>query len=568
MRKIHATRILISSLLTIFATSCGSPRPALTALGTATVYPEPAGETPSPQYEVRVIDKSGISRRSFVYFDPARQVTTPGNHGTDLQAGRSFSWTTFEVDGAAKVQVVRRGGSFKTVKLRPSRYGLNPETLSGDTIEFVVSPGQKVSVEFDTAMGKCYFNKVDCVRDILMIFADPKTTTTPIAAVSEADVYRPRPGNYVRSAKILDLSAPVVSTLGNAEGKKVVVFGPGVYEIGFWKVPNNVEHIHLEGGAIVYGALDVLPLGPAPKSDEYQQQWRRFTLRPTFKLTGHGILSGRKIPWHMTKDFDYCLDGCWWKEVKLVQLAVTNVTVQDVTLANSPQWAFTFANGADPRTTGVFEGYKVVAQWSYNNDGTKAPARGRIKNCFVQANDDIFILNNSGATIEDCTLWQFGNGAAFQMGWFGKTFSDINVSNIDLIHSETWWGPGDNSGLLNYAKAQSGGGRPGEIRDITFRNIRIEGKTLRLVGLTPQLGQKIRNVRFADVAIESWRHDAGSSERSNYLDGNNGGSIEGVTFENVTVGGEAITAKDAAGLGRLRTSGDVSKIVFSKGGAR
>jgi polygalacturonase len=270
----------------------------------------------------------------------------------------------------------------------------------------------------------------------------------------------------------------------------------------------------------------------------------------------------------MTKDFDYCVDTCWWKWVKLVQLAVTNVTVQDVTLANSPHWAITFANGADPRTTGVFEGYKVVAQWAYNNDGTKAPGRGRIKNCFIQANDDIFVLNNSGATIEGCTLWQFGNGAAFQLGWFGKSFADINISNIDLIHSETWWGPGDNSGLLNYAKVPAGAEHPNEIRDITFRNIRLEDKTLRLVGLTPQRGQKIRNVRFADIAIESWRHDDGSSERSNYLDGNNGGAIDGITFENVTVGGEAISAKDSAGLGRLRTSGDVSNIVFSTGGGK
>jgi len=129
--------------------------------------------------------------------------------------------------------------------------------------------------------------------------------------------------------------------LGDAEGKKIVVFGPGVYDIGYWKVPNNVEHIHLEGGAIVYGTIDVLPLGHEPKSDDYLQS-QRLTLRPDFRLTGHGILSGRKIPWHMTKDFDYCLDACWWKEVVMVQLAVANITVTDITIANSPQFVFTF----------------------------------------------------------------------------------------------------------------------------------------------------------------------------------------------------------------------------------
>jgi hypothetical protein len=124
MRRLAITGI-VSLLLAISSTMCTSNR-VPPSLGEATIYPVPTGETPSPRYEVRVIDKSGVARQSFVYFDPARQVTTPGNHGTDLQAGRSFSWTTFEIDGAVKVQVVRTGGSFKSVKLRPSRYALAP----------------------------------------------------------------------------------------------------------------------------------------------------------------------------------------------------------------------------------------------------------------------------------------------------------------------------------------------------------------------------------------------------------------------------------------------------------
>ena len=134
----------------------------------------------------------------------------------------------------------------------------------------------------------------------------------------------------------------------------------------------------------------------------------------------------------------------------MVQLAVANLTVSDVTVADSPQFNFTFANGADSRTTGVMSGFKIVAQWAYNTDGISAPARGRVENCFIEANDDIFKLTNSGASIRSCTLWQLGNGAAFQLGWYAKSVSGMTVSDIDVIHSETWWGPGDNSGLLNY----------------------------------------------------------------------------------------------------------------------
>jgi hypothetical protein len=551
----------------LLASSMSAQKASTEEFGTATLYPQPAGESPSPRYEIRIIDRSGVSRPSFVFFNPARRVTTPGGHGTEHQAGRTFSWTTFEADGPVKVQVVQRNRSFKTVQLRPLRHGLNARTASANTIEFVAVPGQKISVEFDTALGKCYFDSVDCVRDILMVFADPKSAASPVAGFQENEVYRPRPGTYATNATILNISAAVVSTLGDAGGKKAVVFGPGVYDIGYWKVPNNVEHIHLEGGAIVYGALDVLPLGTPPKTDDYLKPYT-LTLRPEFKLTGHGVLSGRKIPWHMTKDFGYCLDGCWWGEVTMVQLAVANLTVSDITVADSPQFNFTFANGSDARTTGVMSGFKIVAQWAYNTDGVSAPARGRVENCFIEANDDIVKLANSGASIQNCTLWQLGNGAAFQLGWYGKSVSGITVSDIDVIHSEPWWGPGDNSGLLNYAKAAGSGSRPAEIRDITLRNIRLEGKVLRLVGLTPQAGQRINSIRFTNVNIDSWRHALTSQERTNYLDGINGGSINGIRFEDVTVGGQAVTSANFRTVGRFQSNGEVAGVVFSQGAMR
>lgn len=567
MSRLRITALLAPILPTIlWASSMPAQKASTDAFGTATLYPEPAGESPSPRYEIRIIDRSGVSRPSFVFFNPARTVTTPGGHGTEHQVGRTFSWTTFESDGPVKVQVVQKNRSFKTVQLRPLRPGVSARTVNRNTIEFVAVPGQKISVEFDTALGKCYWDNVDCVRDILMIFVDPKSATSPVAGFQENEIYRPRPGTYATDARVLDITARVVSTLGDAGGKKAVVFGPGVYDIGYWKVPNNVAHIHLEGGAIVYGAIDVLPLGAPPKTDDYLQP-NTLTLRPEFKLTGHGVLSGRKIPWHMTKDFGYCLEGCWWGEVTMVQLAVANLTVSDITVADSPQFNFTFANGADARTTGVMSGFKIVAQWATNTDGVSAPARGRVENCFIEGNDDLVELANSGASISGCTLWQFGNGAAFQLGWYTKSVSGITVSDIDVIHSETWFGPGDNYGLLNYAKAAGQVVRSGEIRGISFSNIRLENKTLRLVGLTPQAGQRINDIRFSNVKIDSWRHQGtGPQARTNYLDGINGGSINGITFENVTVGGQAVTSANSRTVGGFQSNGDVAGVKFSQSG--
>jgi hypothetical protein len=243
--------------------------------------------------------------------------------------------------------------------LRPTAYGLRARAINRNTIEFMIRPKQKVSVEFDTAMTKCYHDGVDCVRDILMIFADQRDLKTPFAGYTADDIYRPAPGNYASTTTISGIAAPVASTLGSADNKRVVVFGPGIYTIGYWEVPNNIEQIHIEGGAIVYGAINVLPQGRAPAADDYLKA-SQFTLRDSFKLTGHGILSGRKIPWHMTQDFSYCPDDCWWKIARLVRLNVANIVVTDVTLADSPYWNISLTNDAGSRSTACFEASKSL----------------------------------------------------------------------------------------------------------------------------------------------------------------------------------------------------------------
>jgi hypothetical protein len=523
------------------------------------IYPGPPGESPSLLYEVQVAYQ-GAMRNSFVYSDAARQVTTPGNHGMDLQKGRSFNWTTFEIDRPTAVRVTRLRVAFNSVKLRPTRYGLRARTITRNTIEFTILPKQKVSIEFDIDMAKCYYDRVDCVRDILLIFADQKDTESPIASYSAGDIYRPAPGNYASTATIAGISAPVVSTLGNAENKKVVVFGPGVYTIGYWEVPNNVEHIHIEGGAIVYGAINVLPQGPAPAADDYLNKAFQFTLRNSFKLTGHGILSGRKIPWHMTQDFKYCPeDMCgWWKIARLVRLNVANITVTDVTLANSPNWNISLANDADSRTTGLLRGFKVVAEWAFQSDGTVSPKDGRIEDCFIQSYDDSIKLTQSGANVERCVIWQFGNGANFQIGWYPKSISNVRVKDIDVIHSENWWGRNDNSGLLSYTPGPGNG----LIQDLSFTNINLEDKVLRLVGLFPESGLKIDRVSFTNINVDAWGNDAFASGRFNILNASNGGSISNLTFNGLRVGGQPVTNSNYPTRGRFQLSGNTSNIVF------
>jgi len=295
----------------------------------------------------------------------------------------------------------------------------------------------------------------------------------------------------------------------------------------------------------------------APAADDYLKA-SQFTLRDAFKLTGHGILSGRKIPWHMTQDFNYCPDDCWWKIARLVRLNVANIAVTDVTLADSPYWNISLANDADSRTAGVLRGFKVIADWAFNNDGAVSPRDGRIEDCFIQSHDDSIKLTQSDSNVEHCVIWQFGNGANFQIGWYPKSISNVRVSDIDVIHSENWWGPNDNAGLLSYTHGPGNG----LIQDLSFTNINLEDKLMRLVGLFPESGLRIDGVKFTNINVDAWGNDTFASGQFNMLNATNGGSISNLTFSGLRVGGKLVTNSNCSTHGRFQLLGNTSNIVF------
>lgn len=513
------------------------------------IYPPPPGAAVSTQYEV-LVSVDGLWEPSFVNFDISRD----SGGGARDEAGKTFSWTTFETRTPATVRVRRLEGGFESVVLRPERYGIKATRVADDTVELTLKPGQKLSVEFDTEVKEwCYTGSpygLRCIKDALLLFADPRKATSAIAGISPSDIYRVEPGSHEELQAVSGGSGLQAgrSTLGDCNGKRVVVFPPGVYDIGYWQVPNNIEHVHLEGGALVFGALDVIPRGRAPFHDAatinhvYRDDWRGETLRAAFSLTGPGIISGAKLPWHLKKDFSCTSGDDWWAHVKVVQLAVEQVTLDDVTIANSPHWVLSFINDNDERTQGTFDNFKMVGAWTYNNDGLPNPAgsESSISNCFIHADDDAFKIYNSGSSIENCVVWQNNNGAVFQFGWFPKTVNDVTVSNVDIIHFENWYGVGQvNRALFNYA--DSGGN--GTIHGIEFNNINVEGPILRLFGFHCIGGQVIRDIKFNNLSVPGGMGfgNLGSPGRNYFL-----GNITDFTFHNFTFGDTVVTSAEEA----------------------
>ena len=88
-------------------------------------YPGPAGIVPSDQYAVR-ITQNGQAKDSFVYIAHVQWRTN---------RSKTTSWTTFSFAGPATVQVTKLKGSFKTCKILPSSYQIEPR-IDGNSVFF------------------------------------------------------------------------------------------------------------------------------------------------------------------------------------------------------------------------------------------------------------------------------------------------------------------------------------------------------------------------------------------------------------------------------------------------
>ena len=480
----------------------------LIAIATAEIdlFPPP-DLTASPKFRVEVLTPGGW-KESYLSFNPAR---TDGLGASD-QPGRSTSWTAFRTDSPVTVRVTRLSGTFTEVKVRPTRFKIISHKKTDTSVEFTLKPSQKISVEFDTDIRQNCFtgppHGIPCIIDSLLIFADHPPAQDPLALISPDKIAVIQPGchsNTVPVKNLPDRSADKAK-LEIPTGKRVVHFLPGVHDLGYWQVPNTIDHLHFAPGSVVFGAIDVLPKDRQPgKLDlkkTYLDAWFKETLRDDFTITGPGILSGSKLPWHLTKDFAFTENDVYWSHIKLLQIAAKNITLQDLTLVDSPYWVLSFLNDTDKRSRGQFQNFKMLGAWTYNNDGLPVPGGSDsiVRDAFIHANDDAFKLYNSNARIENCTVWQGPNGATFQLGWFAKTVRNVHIKNIDVIHNENWYGVNQsNRALINFADATG----QGTIEDFHFENLHIEGKILRLIGLKTGGGQKIQNFHFNNLHLHS-----------------------------------------------------------------
>ena len=299
---------------------------------TLAVYIDPAGFPGVPQssiYEVTLIQ--GTFRVKIpvfinecpIYEADYMDMTPTDKIPLDMFTGRSISWVNFSFDETVTVEVklidtekVPIEGA--VVKILPTRYGITP-SVSDNIITFTITKPGQCSVEIGA----------NGYKNGLMIFANPMETDIPDL---EQD----------NSFAVLGQETGV--DVNNVSPDKTgLYFKTGVHDIGAYAVPAHIKNIYFEGGAWVYGALQLS--GNRGNSD--------------LKIFGRGVLSSGRLKYRES----YCIgtpqDG--------TSTAADRITLDGITVADSKYFAVRLI-GQDNLVAWT----KVIGGWTYNCDGIAA----------------------------------------------------------------------------------------------------------------------------------------------------------------------------------------------------
>jgi len=296
---------------------------------------------------------------------------------------------------------------------------------------------------------------------------------------------------------------------------RVIYFAPGVHILGEKFIePRAGQTVYLAAGAYVYGRI-------------------RVTDAPGVVIRGRGVLSGGHLPANPPNTYTV-------PHLVEFDAASHHGTVEGLTLVESPHYNILF-KGPDC----VARNVKTIGWW-FGTDGIGTGQRGLVEDCFLRGNDDALKLYNSGMVVRRCVIWQMENGAPFQFSWnMDHDNAGFQVSDCDIIHVD------HHQGANNRAIFNSIHGGKAHLRDYLFEDIRIENARYRfmLLQIKKTNWSKAKEWgRLSNITLRNVTADGPFSERSAIRSDNPAGRIEGVTFENVRIGGIMVRNAADAGL--------------------
>jgi len=505
-------------------------------------YPAPACMKPSERFSVSVSQKATV-RQSFVYCSTPRdndesnaRLIQQGvindinknetlrrfyfnNICKDLETEQSVSWTTFSFSGSVEIRIKSLKETISSFKLLPSRKRIIGERQDSILIIKLTNP-EKIAV----VINGDYLNP-------LFIFADPPETGIPSKSASGTLVIKPGDDYWNMGEKIKSAS--------------VLWFEPGIHNIGVGFQVYSNQTIYIPGGAYLIGTIHGM-------------------MASNVSIRGRGILAGdnisrqkvflmksnpdnkiriyERMKYHAINMLSEDNLESWNSFADYPGKGCDNLFIEGITIA-SPRQFFIRATGVPITVTNV----KMVGAWPYNTDGFSGigQANTTVYDCFFNCNDDAVYISPNFCHIHHCTFWQGNNGSVFQFGWGGQDREHKGgyIHDCDIIHCGHV-GEANNRAIIG--SRRSG---PGDIHDITIKNIWIEGPVWSLFRLETNGAGKLGSLY--NITMENIWVDGPIINKSTIISSKGRGEgefssswVKNITIRNVYLNGKKMTSND------------------------
>jgi len=481
------------------ATSSAGPDPA------AIVYPAPEGEPASSDYGVTVNGQPVFCYTSY-RFDTTSETTIVGRPVSPV------SFCGFDLLGPVEVEVrfldgLRKAGiDTSSVVVRPLAHDIKPE-VSQAAFRFRLTEPCQLSIEPGGGL-----------THPLHVFANPPETDRP------------------------DPTDP-----------NVLYFGPGYHEASELDILDS-QMVYVAGGAVV----GLKPQDPVRLNEPHQcygldvwsvpgllsSNWHK-----NVTIRGRGILCGRRA-----------LDQRQRGHLIRVQ-GIEKLLIEGIVIREASVWSLNVVNCSQVTVRNV----KVVGHY-VNNDGIciGGTSDAVVEDCFSHNADDSLEVKvwvpQRNVLFRNCVVWNDVGGSLGLMHETGADVENVAYESCTVLHST------DDASVCPVVGLKLTG--PGNARGFRFENITIEDvqgprrPALKVINnwddwhlehptkpdspyelLSPPAREKpsgrISDVLFRNVQVLSCRN----TDVPIIADGPDS-PIEGVRFENVTIGGKPLVPGD------------------------
>ncbi len=314
---------------------------------------------------------------------------------------------------------------------------------------------------------------------------------------------------------------------------RVVYFGPGEHWVNSLSIQSG-QTVYVDGGALVRA---VLPAGATGQRSNvlnllsYGSHVLNLQSVEDVTIRGRGVIDATLLP-HLGGSM-IVLQDC------------RRVRVEGVTLRNAAGWNLCIRDSTQVEVEQV-----ACISGRYNSDGVNCVSsqQVRVRDCFVRNHDDSFAVKAMNPQqpardirYERCSAWNdwgYGLGITYETRadihevWFqdcdviyachwplgihvvdSGTVHDVHFENIDIEYPATEHAPRLkppalvklNLGKDNWAKDAG----IGQLRDITFRNIRVQGHGIPPIRVTGHsTDHQIQGIMFDHLQVNGQAVDA------------------------------------------------------------